>query len=313
MRDFLTKNSLRMAMTVTYWSLTMLQAFSSQQWNEHFPDSLQQLAISSIEKGQILYFPHLAFALSAEEKQFLSPDCADPHAKNVSYHAVQNKLWGVQHLTDKQHMELKAMLDRFSRYAYQLIQELLPRYAHQLIIARTSYRPVQVCNRKSSYRKDDKRLHVDAFPSSPNQGKRILRVFSNINPHGEDRVWRIGEPFETVAKRFLPQINKPFPGIANLLNLLKITKSLRTPYDHYMLKMHDLMKADEQYQRTASQEEIHFPPGSTWIVQTDHVSHAAMRGQYVLEQTFYLPVKAMQDENLAPLRVLERLLKQSLV
>jgi hypothetical protein len=40
---------------------------------------------------------------------------------------------------------------------------------------------------------------------------------------------------------------------------------------------------------------------------TDQVSHAAMSGQYQLEQTFYLPVAAMIDESRSPLRVLERL------
>ncbi len=291
----------------------MLKTFSTQQWNEHFPDSAQQQAIHSLENGHILYFPELAFSLSAEEQVFLSPDYADPHAKNISYQAAQGRLWGVQHLTDEQHAQLKTMLDRFSRYAFELIHGLLPRYAQQLKIGRTSFRPVQIAGRKTSYRKDDKRLHVDAFPSAPNQGQRILRVFCNINPNGEDRVWRIGEPFEQVANKFLLQCSKPLPGIAALLRLFKITKSYRSPYDHYMLQIHDRMKADDDYQKNAAQEEIHFPPHSTWIVQTDHVSHAAMRGQHVLEQTFYLPVKAMKDESQSPLRVLERLLKQRLV
>ena len=37
------------------------------------------------------------------------------------------------------------------------------------------------------------------------------------------------------------------------------------------------------------------------------VSHAAMAGQYQLEQTFLVPVSAMLDERRAPLRVLERI------
>jgi hypothetical protein len=35
--------------------------------------------------------------------------------------------------------------------------------------------------------------------------------------------------------------------------------------------------------------------------------HAALSGQYLLEQTFYLPVAAMQEERYAPLRTLERI------
>ncbi len=253
----------------------MLQTFLVQEWDERIPDSLQQQAIHSLENGQILYLPELAFSLSEKEQSFLSPDYADPHAKNISYDAEQTKLWGVRHLSDQQHIELKNLLDRFSRATFQLIQHLLPPYAKQLMMGRTSFRPIQISGRITSYRKDDKRLHIDAFPSAPNQGKRILRVFCNINPSHQDRIWKIGEPFEQVAKTFLPRCRKPIPGIASLLRMLKITKSYRTPYDHYMLQIHDRMKADEDYQRNAKQQEICFPPGSTWIVQTDQVSHAA--------------------------------------
>lgn len=291
----------------------MRQPFPTQHWDENFSQQDQQVAIDQLESGQILFFPSLTFTLSPEEAMFLNPDFADPHSKNIGYHSRENKLWGVRNLTDQQHLQLKSMLERFANQARRLVQQLLPNYANALTVARTSFRPVQVSGRKSSYRKDDKRLHVDAFPSSPNQGKRILRVFTNINPHGQARIWRVGEPFEQVAKQFLPQIKKPIPGAAAFLRALKITKSYRTAYDHYMLRMHNLMKANEHYQQRAPQQEIHFPAGSTWIVQTDHVSHAAMQGQHVLEQTFYLPVSAMQHPERSPLKVLERLLGQPLV
>src|SRR5436190_7334220 len=212
-------------------SSLMLETFATQKWNEHFPDSVQQQAIQSLENGNILYFPDLTFALTPDEQVFLSPEFSDPNAKNISFQADSNKLWGVQHLNDAQHQQLKKMLGRFSQSSFDLIKGILPHYAKQLTLARTSYRPIQISGRITSYRKDDKRLHVDAFPSAPNQGKRILRVFCNINPHGEDRVWRIGEPFDNVANRFIPHIDKPFLGSAALLRLLKITKSYRTPYD----------------------------------------------------------------------------------
>ncbi|MBA3662431.1 MAG: Kdo hydroxylase family protein [Gammaproteobacteria bacterium] len=290
-----------------------LQTFSTHHWDANFNQSSQHMAMNSLESGQILFLPHLAFNINESECRFLSPEYVDPHAKNISFHALQNKLWGVQHLSDPQHIQLKQMLGRFAQNALKLIQELLPRYAEEMIMARTSFRPVEISNRKTSYRKDDKRLHIDAFPSAPNQGKRILRVFTNINPDRVDRVWRVGESFERVAQQFLPKIKKPIPGCATTLRFLKITKSFRTPYDHYMLHMHDKMKADEAYQQRAQQQTIRFPTGSTWIVQTDQVSHAAMLGQHVLEQTFYLPISAMQDENRSPLRILEKMLQQRLV
>ena len=80
-----------------------------------------------------------------------------------------------------------------------------------------------------------------------------------------------------------------------------------------MLQIHDQMKGDEVNQRTVPQEEIRFPAGSSWMVYTDQVSHAAMSGQHVLEQTFHLPVNGLKYESTAPVKVLEKYLNKSLV
>jgi hypothetical protein len=163
--------------------------------------------------------------------------------------------------------------------------------------ARASFRPAEIAGRQTSWRKDDTRLHIDSFPASPVQGRRILRVFSNVNPSARARSWRLGEEFARVATRFASDVSLPFPGQAALLKLLHVTKSLRTPYDALMLQLHDRMKADAAFQTTSEQEAVDFPSGSTWIAFTDEVSHAAMAGQYQFEQTFLLPVSAMIDES----------------
>jgi hypothetical protein len=73
------------------------------------------------------------------------------------------------------------------------------------------------------------------------------------------------------------------------------------------------MKADTEYQVAAPQSRFEFPPGSTWMAFTDQVSHAAMAGQFQLEQTFLLPIDAMLDPQRSPLRILERLVGRRLV
>jgi hypothetical protein len=194
-----------------------------------------------------------------------------------------------------------------------LISNLIPRYEPELWLGRTSLRPVEAAGRASSWRKDDTRLHVDSFPSTPVQGKRILRIFSNVNPAGQYRRWRLGEPFEAVAERFLNTLSKPVWGASQLMSWTGITKSRRSLYDHYMLQLHDRMKADLGYQSHGAQADWEFPSGSTWMVFTDQVSHAVMAGQYLLEQTFYLPANAMLDPGKSPVRVLERLMGRSLI
>jgi hypothetical protein len=189
---------------------------------------------------------------------------------------------------------------------------ILPAYGEALA-GRTSFRPVEIRGRKTSTRKDDTKLHIDAFPSLPVGGKRILRVFSNVNPKQQDRIWRIGEDFESVARRFAGSITTPFWGSGWIMKKIGITRGFRTLYDNAMLSIHDAMKMDGQYQQDVLQNELRFPAGSTWVVYTDQVSHAAMAGQHAFEQTFYLPVSAMADESKASLRILERLTGKALV
>ena len=199
------------------------------------------------------------------------------------------------------------MIGRFAAGASGLVAALFPRYAPYLKRARTSYRPQPAIGRSVSWRKDDSRLHIDAFPSRPNRGERILRVFCNVNPRGEDRVWRVGESFESMAAHFLPRIRAQRPGEAALLSALLVTKGRRTPYDHLMLGLHDCAKADLAYQRDCPQREVRFAPGTTWICFSDQVMHAASGGQFMLEQTTHLPLAALYAPERSPLAVLERL------
>jgi len=290
----------------------MLKEMSSRNWNQIFSPELQTESTTALEHGKILLFSQLAFVLLPHENKFLSAEYVDKKTKNISFNGLTDTLRGTQYV-GKEYEELKAMLRRFMQSAQSLVQKIFPSYAAALQLGRTSFRPVEISGRVSSYRKDDTRLHVDAFPATPNQGRRILRVFTNINPNGKNRFWRVGEPFLHVAQRFLPSIDQPWSGKATLLKMLKLTKSYRTEYDHIMLRIHDQMKADLDYQKNVSQNEIHFASGSSWVVQTDHVSHAAMAGQHMLEQTFYLPVDAMINPALSPLRILEKLRGKSLL
>jgi len=135
---------------------------------------------------------------------------------------------------------------------------------------------------------------------------RLLRVFTNVNPHGKPREWRVGENFADFSKKFLPRTKAPFPGYLAALNALGITKKLRSPYDHLMLQLHDGVKADMDYQRSAPQKAVDFMPGTTWLVFSDQVLHAAMAGQFLMEQTFYLPPNGLQHPETSVLSVLER-------
>jgi hypothetical protein len=280
-------------------------------WNPR-PDEQRSRALAAeLEAGKVLYFPHLDFSLLPEEKRFLDPRWSDGRAKNISFDPAQDTLKGATgNRADLD--DLKTMVARFHAQALALVHALLPGYTDHLRIAPASFRPMPVAGRSSSWRKDDSRLHIDAFPSRPNRGERILRVFSNVNPRGEPRVWRVGEPFTDLAARMMPRLPKPLPGAAAVLAALHVTKSKRSDYDHYMLALHDRMKSDAAYQKTAPQQTMPFPPGCSWICFSDQTSHAVMSGQFMFEQTLHLPMAAQYEPDASPLRVLERIAGRAL-
>lgn len=281
-------------------------------WAGPFSEADRQRALNALERGKVLYFPNLPFALGSQERNFLTPRCTDGKSKNISYHPGEDDVRGTA-LEGTARAELADMMRRYGDTTQEFLLTLIPVYRSHVERARTSYRPVEIKGRSSSNRKDDTRLHVDAFPSRPNHGRRIMRVFTNVNPEGRARIWRVGEPFSQFAQRFLPTVPRQMPGSARLLQWLGITKSLRTPYDHTMLYLHDNGKRNDDYQMNAPQQHLELATGATWIVFTDQVLHAALEGQYVLEQTFHLEVDSLAHPETAPLRQLERLTGRPLI
>ncbi|MDD2676503.1 MAG: Kdo hydroxylase family protein [Methylacidiphilaceae bacterium] len=273
-------------------------------WTQAVASEVQDRAIESLEEGKVLYFPQLAFALLPGEDAFLQPKWSTGDAKNISFERETGQIWGVSG-SDAEKTALSRMLRRYADSTREFLQNLLPTYASSLLQARTSFRPIEISGRSSSYRKDDTRLHVDSFPSRPTGGKRILRVFCNINPEGKPRCWRIGEAFREYAHRFAGRVPQPIPGFRFALSLVGATKGYRSLYDHYMLGLHDQGKLDMDYQRQSPQEAFAFPPGSTWMCFTDQALHAVDSGQHLLEQTFHLPCASLRHPERSPLAVLE--------
>jgi hypothetical protein len=291
--------------------MTRVTTFTGADWCRGPSPSQAAGAADELEGGALLLFDDLGFRVDDGERVVFSPAVL-ASSKNVSFDPRSGRLAGTT-LRGADARALGGLMARFSDQAAAFLDALLPRYRGRFRRARASFRPAEIAGRVTSWRKDDTRLHVDAFPASPVGRQRILRVFSNVNPDGRARSWRVGDDFEAVAARFAPSLSVPLPGVAALLALVRATRSRRTAYDALMLQLHDCMKRDAEFQATTPQRAIDFPPGSTWIAFTDEVSHAAMAGQYQLEQTFLVPVDAMARPERSPLRVLERLTRRGLV
>lgn len=283
-----------------------IETIDIDRWSGPFSGADKDRARDALERGDVLFFPRLGYPLDDTARTLLSPEFGDGKAKNVSLDPNAGMLRGTG-AAGAERRRLQAMMAAFAGAATSCIEALVPAYGAGLERGRTSYRPAEIAGRSYSALKDDTRLHVDAFPSTPTGGRRILRFFANINPTGAARYWRVGEDFADFAGRFVRRLPPPSAAAALLLSAVGATRGRRSAYDQLMLALHNAAKRDIAYQQTAPQREFAFPAGSSWLCFTDQVVHAAFAGQYALEQTFYLDVAAMAEPVRSPLRQLERL------
>src|SRR4051812_25186956 len=290
--------------------MTKVLQITGLSWPETPAPEALTAAAPALEAGDVIFLPELGFAVEPHESVVFTPSILGT-SKNASYDPSTGRLGGTT-AAGAEAETLRAFIHRFSESAASLVGRLLPAYRDRVVRGRASFRPAEIAGRPTTWRKDDTRLHVDSFPATPSGGRRILRVFSNVNPEGRPRAWRLGDDFEAVARRFAPQLRVPLPGVGQLLALVRVTRTPRSAYDALMLQLHDCMKGDEAFQRQSPQTRVDLPAGSTWMAFTDQVSHAATAGQYQLEQTFLLPVDAMREPERSPLRVLERIKQRTL-
>ena len=269
-----------------------------------------------LERGQILSFREPPFELSVADREFLlSQEWAEMRLhKNISYRPAEDLLKGVQG-SGETVRRVHDIMRRYSNGVITFLKEFLAPYAGKWILDFASFRPFEEERRGLPLHKRNDLLHVDAFPSRPTRGGRILRVFTNLNP-ATPRVWNVCDDFAGIARqhaeaagltRIAGQDGFVRRTVQNVGHALGIRGMGRTPYDMFMLRFHDYLKENVEFQEKAPKTRLDFPPLSTWMVYTDGVAHAAMSGRYALEQTLLIPPDALVSPDFAPYRVLEAL------
>ena len=244
--------------------------------------------------------------------------------QNISYEPANQRLRGyARSATDA--LRLKRVLHGYSEMTRTAIEKLLPSYAGAMEIDFTSFRPLEEQGRPLRGRSRNDLIHVDAFPTRPARGRRILRFFTNVH-RAKPRVWNTSQTFEDLAAhmaldagliRYAASAGGLAGGLRKALTAAArgagIAIAERAPYDQFMLRFHDYLKANQDFQRECPKQRHEFPPGSSWIAFTDTVSHAVQSGQSALEQTFFVPVSSLIAPHKSPLRILESLAGRPIV
>ena len=279
------------------------------------PSQCARNCCEQLERGAILFFPNLPFDLPVgDQDALLSLKPADSRFhKNISSRPESDLLRGLE---DGEHrVRVHEVMRKYAAEVRRFVCTLLAPYANKLQVDYASFRPLEEKGRDLSLHKRNDLLHVDAFPTRPTRGGRILRVFTNVNP-AEDRVWVVAERFPDLAEQFASaaglanfrEQSRAMGGFIKALNAWGFPVRDRAPYDQFMLHFHDWLKENAEFQaQPEGKERLSFPPLATWLVFTDGVPHSALSGQFAMEQTFIIPVEALVAPGVAPIRVLERL------
>ncbi len=278
-----------------------------------------------LENGNILFFSEVPFSFPQAEIDFLlkQRQGGSKARKNIAYKPQIDKITNHDAGDPVAADQLKTILRNYSQRVTDFLKILLSPYAAHWKHDYASFRPFQEKGRDLRLRARNDLLHVDAFPTRPLHGTRILRFFTNINPT-EGRHWITSQGFADLAKAYAEKVTVP-PSIRydlksrlqrkmkHFLRSLGMKIPLRSPYDTFMLHMHNYLKENQDFQKNCPKDHWEFPPLSCWAVFTDQVSHAALSGQYALEQTFLIPQNALLCPEKSPVSVLERLTGKNLV
>ncbi len=280
-----------------------------------------------LEAGNILLFPQSPIALTAEDLAFLR-GLEHSHRslhKNLAYKPLQDRIAGAKLASDDPaaSQRLLHILRGYSRSTLQFLTEFLSPYTTRWQVDYASFRPLEEQGRSLPLHKRNDLLHTDAFPTRPTHGARILRFFTNIHPT-QSREWVVGEPFRTLIPQMVPATTPAPRADGSLQRAVRSTLGRtplgrawpalrRSPYDQFMLRFHDVLKENADYQTNGQHTAVSLPPGSSWMVYTDSVPHAVLSGRFALEQTLLVAPEAMVAPEESPLAVLESLAGHRLV
>jgi hypothetical protein len=265
-----------------------------------------------LERGEVLLYPTAPFPLpqGADLDFLLEQELGSLAHKNISFDPSTGKVAGFVRRGAAQLERLRSLFTQFSREVTDWLGQTVPRYRDDWQLDRCSFRPQEEATRRLRHTARNDLLHVDAFPNRPSHGHRILRVFANINPR-EPRIWVTSDPFAKLLQRYGAAAGLPGhtgPGLLKQLRegvlcIFRPRRARRSAYDSFMLRFHDYLKRNDEFQERGPKRLWTFPPGSVWLAMTDTCSHSVLRGRYALEHSYFISpaTLALPDESPAAL------------
>ncbi|HKU24454.1 MAG TPA: Kdo hydroxylase family protein [Candidatus Sulfotelmatobacter sp.] len=280
---------------------------------------------AKLEAGDIIFFPKTPISIPSSDLEFLigHQQVGGAYHKNIAYRPLEDRITGFEAQDPKITARLRVIMRCYSDGVIDFLRGFLAPYQARWRVDYASYRPEEEQGRDLSLRKRNDLLHTDAFPTRPTHGDRILRFFNNINPQ-RTRNWITTDTFDVLVEKMcaggldggtivpLPSSMQMSPAKRALagIGLGALAPSLkRSPYDEFMMRFHNYLKENSSFQQNCPKQHWEFPPGSSWMVYTDMVSHAVLSGQFALEQTLIVSRQVMVTPEKSPYGVLSKVAK----
>jgi len=278
-----------------------------------------ELWAEALERGRIVRFARPPIELpSPEDLQFLREGLAPfLERKNVSYYLEANRLTGLRGPSGVRE-RVEGILRRHSSRVRGFLERAMPDFTRGWQPGTSSFRPLEEQGRNLSPHASNELVHVDAGAYGATRGDRILRFFVNVNPKRE-RVWLTRGTFAELYRRHAKEAGVDAVEVAPSLAERALSGFLRagrralpmlrvietSPYDRAMRRFHNWMKDAPAFRRSEEGlREISFAPFQAWMVLSDGVSHACIRGQHALVDTFLVPLANCRLPAETPYRIL---------
>jgi hypothetical protein len=265
-----------------------------------------------LELGELVYFPVCPFRLPAGENLAFLRSRRARASRVIEFDPLDSTVRGQGQVKHDDSQRLAVLLQSFSETATAWLAGHVPEYAGSWELDRAT-----LCTQEEAIRslrlgagERNDLLHIDNDSARPARGRRLLRLCININPT-EECVWVTSAKFADLLRRY--QIENRVPALtadgwrqppSGLQRLLQRDWSGRSAYDAFMLKFQEFLRGDDELQERSPKRFWRFAPGSAWLLFGDGLSHAALRGQFALEHSYFVPQHALAVPEASPLQQL---------
>ncbi|MCI0680815.1 MAG: Kdo hydroxylase family protein [Gemmataceae bacterium] len=267
-----------------------------------------------LERGELFTFDSCPFALpDSAEREFLFHQTLDgTEAKHIGYEPRPGRVYGLK-ARDAAHADrLRQTLGRAGEQALSWLHGFFPAYAGGVDLGHVAFHPEEEATRKLGPLERNDLLHVDV-PPPRSEGRRLLRLFVNLHP-ADPRVWHTSLTLAALLERFGAELGLPTAADAGwwrpvrqgLLRLFHPGRPPASPFEEFMLRLHDFLKRHDNFQERAPRICWQFRPHATWLVFTDGVAHAELRGRFVLEFAFSIAPAKLTCPEASPAAQFER-------